>query len=158
MLALNTWRYFVSWPATTGAYHEFYVADTHIGEVVQRLTSSADAPATGYQIFLPQARGDNEVLDYLTYGIAVRSFVKGRATATQCGGALLIAYGQQPDADMQQARRVLGPRALIIGAGPRSPLDGRTEFVIYSCDATARPFVARALERDDAFNMTMLEQ
>jgi 4-amino-4-deoxy-L-arabinose transferase-like glycosyltransferase len=158
VLALNTWRYFVTWPATTGAYHEFYVADTHIGEVVQRLASTAGSPATGYQIFLPQARGDNEVLDYLTYGIAVHSFVKGRAVATQCGGALLIAYDIQPAADMQQARRVLGPSAMIVGAGPHSPLDGRPEFVIYSCDATARPFVTRALGRDDAFNATMSGQ
>jgi 4-amino-4-deoxy-L-arabinose transferase-like glycosyltransferase len=145
VLALNSWRYFVAWPATTGAYHEFYVADTHIGEVVQRLTKSADAPATGYQIFLPQARGENEVLDYLTYGIGVRSFVKGRATATQCGGAVLIAYGEKPDADMQQARRVLGSSAMIIGTGPRSPLDGRPEFVLYGCDPAMRLVVARAL-------------
>ncbi|MEO7909607.1 MAG: glycosyltransferase family 39 protein [Roseiflexaceae bacterium] len=158
VLVLNTWRYFVTWPSTTGAYHEFYVADTHIGEVVQRLASSPDSPAIGYQIFLPQARGANEVLDYLTYGINVRSFVKGQATATQCGEALLFAYGIQPATDMQQARRVLGPSAMIIGAGPRSPLDGQPEFVIYGCDATARPFVARALDRDAAINVTMLEQ
>jgi 4-amino-4-deoxy-L-arabinose transferase-like glycosyltransferase len=158
VLALNSWRYFVTWPATTGAYHEFYVADTHIGEVVQRLASAADSSATGYQIFLPQARGDNEVLDYLTYGIAVHSAAKGRTVATQCGSALLIAYGVQSAIDMQQAYRVLGLSAMIVGVGPRSPIDGRPEFVIYGCDATARPFVARALERDDAFNITMLEQ
>jgi 4-amino-4-deoxy-L-arabinose transferase-like glycosyltransferase len=158
VLALNSWRYFVTWPATTGAYHEFYVADTHIGQVVQRLTSSTDAPPTGYEIFLPQARGENEVLDYLTYGLGVRSFVKGRATATQCGGALLIAYGEKPDDDMQQARRVLGSSAMIIGAGPRSPLDGRPEFVLYSCDPAMRLVVAHALERDNAFNLITFKQ
>jgi hypothetical protein len=158
VLALNTWRYFVAWPATTGAYHEFYVADTHIGEVVQRLANTVGSSAKGYQIFLPQARGDNEVLDYLTYGIAVHSSVKGRAAAAHCGEALLIAYGIQPAADMQQARRVLGPGAMIVGEGPRSPLDGRPEFVIYGCDATVRPFVAGALTREDAFSMTTLEQ
>jgi 4-amino-4-deoxy-L-arabinose transferase-like glycosyltransferase len=157
-LVLNTWRYFVAWPATAGAYHEFYVADTHIGEVVQRLAQSADSSVKGYQIFLPQARGDNEVLDYLTYGIAVHSSAKGRAVAAQCGGSLLIAYGLQPAADMQQAHRVLGPSAMIVGAGPRSPIDGRPEFVIYGCDATARPLVARALVRDDTFGVTMLNQ
>jgi hypothetical protein len=30
--------------------------------------------------------------------------------------------------------------------------------VIYSCDATARPIVARALGLDDAFNGTILKQ
>ncbi len=158
VLALNTWRYFVTWPATTGAYHEFYVADTHIGEVAQRLASTAGSSATGYQIFLPQARGDNEVLDYLTYGIAVHSSVKGRSAVAQCGRALLIAYGVQPAADLQQARRVLGPGAMIVGEGPRSPLDERPEFVVYGCDATMRRFVARALMSEDSFSVTMLEQ
>ena len=158
VLALNTWRYFVTWPASTGAYHEFYVADTHIGEVVQRLARSAGSSAKGYQIFLPQVQGDNEVLDYLTYGIAVHSAAKGRSVAAQCGGALLIAYGIQPAADVQQARRVLGPGALVIGEGPRSPLDGKPEFVIYACDTTARPVVARALDRDGTFGVTMLGQ
>jgi len=157
VLALNTWRYFVIWPATTGAYDAFYVADTHIGEVVQRIARSADSPAHGYQIFLPQARGDNEVLDYLTYGIAIHSSAKGRAAA-QCGGALLFAYGIQPSADLQQARRVLGPGAMIVGQGPRSPLDGRHEFVVYGCDATARPFVARAITIEDTFSITRAEQ
>jgi hypothetical protein len=157
VLALNTWRYFVIWPATTGAYDAFYVADTHIGEVVQRIARSAGSSAQGYQIFLPQARGDNEVLDYLTYGIAVHSSAKGLAAA-QCDGALLFAYGIQPSADMQQARRVLGPSAMIVGQGPRSPLDGRPEFVVYGCDATARPFVARALMIEDTFGITMVEQ
>jgi hypothetical protein len=114
--------------------------------------------ATGYRIFLPQARGDNEVLDYLTYGIAVHSAAKGRTVGTQCGGALLIAYGVQPVTDMQQAHRVLGPNAMIVGAGPRSPIDSRPEFVIYGCDTTARAIVARALNRDDTFNITKLEQ
>src|SRR4029079_7200492 len=82
--ALSTWRYFVTGPATTGAYHAFYVADTHIGEVVQRLASIAGSSVKGYQIFLPQARGDNEVLDFLTYGMAVHSSAKGRAAAL-CG-------------------------------------------------------------------------
>ncbi len=158
VLVLNTWRYFVSWPATTGAYHEFYVADTHIGEIVQHLASNADLSSAGYQIFLPQARGDNEVLDYLTYGIAVHSSAKGRVVAAQCSRSLLIAYGIQPASDMQQARRVLGPGAMIIGAGPRSPLDGRPEFVVYGCDATTRPFVARALTIDDTFSAIVFEQ
>jgi hypothetical protein len=157
-LALNAWRYYVTWPASTGAYHEFYVADTHIGEFVQRLSSAAGSSAQGYQIFLPQAHGENEVLDYLTYGLPVRSFVKGRATASQCSGSLLIAYGLQPEADLQQARRVLGPSALIVGSGPRSPLDGRPEFTIYSCDATARPSVAQALEQVSAYNLAMLNR
>jgi 4-amino-4-deoxy-L-arabinose transferase-like glycosyltransferase len=158
VLALNTWRYFVTWPATAGAYHAFYVADTHIGEVVQRLASTAGWSAKDYQIFLPQARGDNEVLDYLTYGMAVHSAAKGRSAAAQCGEALLIAYGIQPAADLQQARRVLGPGAMIVGAGPRSPLDRRPEFVIYGCDVAVRPFVARALDREDMFSVTILEQ
>jgi hypothetical protein len=157
VLALNTWRYFVAWPATTGAYNAFYVADTHIGEVVQRIARSADLPAQSYQIFLPQTRGDNDVLDYLTYGIAVHSSAKGRAAA-QCGGALLFAYGIQPSADMQQAHRVLGPDVMIVGQGPRSPLDGRPEFVVYGCDATLRPFVARALTIVDTFSVTRVEQ
>jgi 4-amino-4-deoxy-L-arabinose transferase-like glycosyltransferase len=157
VLALNSWRYFVSWPATAGAYDAFYVADTHIGEAVQRLGSSAGASSQGYQIFLPQARGDNEVLDYLTYGIAVHSAAKGRAAA-QCGSALLIAYGIEPAEDMRQARRVLGPGAQIVGAGPRSPVDGRPEFLVYGCDATLRPLIARALRIEDTFNITMLEQ
>ena len=98
------------------------------------------------------------MLDYLTYGLPVRSFVKGRATATQCSGSLLIAYGLQPEADMQQARRVLGPSAMIVGSGPRSPLDGRPEFTIYSCDATARESVAQALDQGSAFGMIVLKQ
>jgi hypothetical protein len=155
VLALNTWRYFVAWPATTSAYDAFYVADTHIGEAAQRLAGSAGS--SGYQIFLPQARGDNEVLDYLTYGMPVHSSAKGRV-ATQCGRALLFAYGLDPFADMQQARRILGASVMIVGSGPRSPIDGRPEFVIYGCDAKVRPFVARALTVEDTFGVTMLKQ
>jgi 4-amino-4-deoxy-L-arabinose transferase-like glycosyltransferase len=157
VLGMNTWRYFVTWPATIDAYDAFYVADTHIGEAVQRIARTAGSSANSYQIFLPQVRGDNEVLDYLTYGIAVHSSAKGRAAA-QCGRALLFAYGKEPDADMRQARRVLGPSALIVGQGPRSPIDGRPEFVVYGCDPQLRPFVAQALDRDDTFGVTMLEQ
>jgi 4-amino-4-deoxy-L-arabinose transferase-like glycosyltransferase len=157
VLALNSWRYYVTWPATADAYDAFYVADTHIGEVVQRIARSAGSSANGYEIFLPKVRGDNEVLDYLTHGIAVRSSAKGRAAA-QCGRAVLFAYGKEPAADLRQARRVLGPGALIVGQGPRSPIDGRAEFVVYGCDPTLRPFVARALDSDSAFGVTMLEQ
>jgi hypothetical protein len=71
---------------------------------------------------------------------------------------LLFAYGKQPAADLRQARRVLGPGALIVGQGPRSPIDGRPEFVVYGCDPTLRPFVARALDSDQIFGVTMLEQ
>jgi hypothetical protein len=160
VLALNTWRYFVLWPSSTGAYHEFYVADTHIGEAAQRLAHTAAVSAQSYQIFLPQARGDNEVLDYLTYGMAVRSASKGRSAAAQCGSAVLFAYGLQPDQDVQQARRALGPSAMIVGTGPRSPLDGRPEFVVYGCDAAQRALVARALDLDSdaTFGVTMLHE
>jgi 4-amino-4-deoxy-L-arabinose transferase-like glycosyltransferase len=158
VLALNAWRYNVTWPSSPGAYHEFYVAETHIGEVVRRLAHAADTSSQDYQIFLPQAHGENEVLDYLTYGLPVRSFVKGRATATQCSGSLLIAYGLQPAADLQQAQRVLGPSAIIVGSGPRSPLDGRPEFTIYSCDASARASVAEALDQVSEYNLAVLNQ
>jgi hypothetical protein len=94
-------------------------------------------------------------LDYLTDGITVHSSAKGRV-ADQCGQALLFAYGMKPDADMRQARRVLGPDAMIVGAGPRSPLDGRPEFVVYGCGATSLPFVARVLAIDDAFGTTVM--
>jgi hypothetical protein len=46
----------------------------------------------------------------------------------------------------------------IVGAGPRSPIDGMPEFVIYGCDATMRPFVAYALTIEDIFGVTTLEQ
>jgi hypothetical protein len=46
-LVLNTWRYFVAWPATPQAYAEFYVADTRIGAAARQLALAPEIAANG---------------------------------------------------------------------------------------------------------------
>jgi len=155
VLALNGWRYFVAWPATTRAYQEFYVAETHTGDAVQRLAGMGNPSASGYRVFLPHPRGDNDVLDYLTYGIAVESYLKQRFAASQGAQVLLITYGASA-LKPEQVRRLLGSSAMLVDEGPRSPLDGRPEFLVYGRDAAAREFVIRALTSQGEQPMTPL--
>jgi len=143
VLALNGWRYFVAWPATPPAYLEFYVGQTHIGEAAQQL---ARAPELNrYQVFVSANLDDSDVIDYLTFGSDVRKFDGSRLWLGPGDQALLILRGNRPADD--QARRILGAGALMIGEGPRSPVSGRPEFVIYARDAAAAPAVARVLAR-----------
>jgi hypothetical protein len=140
-LGLNGARYFVAWPATPKAYEEFFVAETHIGEVVQRLSQQPELRANGYRIFLPAGASRNEVLRYLTTGIDLGTFADGQLPAAEGDRALLIDYGGQQPA----ARRALGADTVLLGAGPISPLTGLPEFEVYGRGDEARPAVERAL-------------
>jgi 4-amino-4-deoxy-L-arabinose transferase-like glycosyltransferase len=143
VLALNGLRYFVIWPATPKAYEEFYVADTHIGEVTQLLARAPDLSAKGYRIFLPAEPHDDDVLGYLTSGVDVGTF-DGQALSQAPGDhALLIVYGDLSAAAAAQARQALGPGGSELGTGPLSPLSGRPEFVIYG----RGPEAARAVDQ-----------
>ncbi len=55
-LALNGVRYFVAWPHSPQAYEEFFVAETHAGELIQRLVAQPKIQADGYQIYAGQCR------------------------------------------------------------------------------------------------------
>jgi 4-amino-4-deoxy-L-arabinose transferase-like glycosyltransferase len=136
LLALNGWRYFVAWPATLPAYEEFYVADTHIGEAAQRLASAPELAAGHYHVFVFGARGDNDVLDYLTSDAAI-GMVDGDHLSVQPGDQpLLIMHGDRPTAD--QAQRILGNDVTLLAMGPRSPTSDQPEFVIYGRGAAAQ--------------------
>jgi hypothetical protein len=143
IVSLNVWRYFVVWPATLPAYSEFYVADTAIGELAQALAGAPEFASRGYQVFIPAARSD-EVLKYLTSGLEVGTFEGAYFSKRPGEHALLIAYGRLSAPERAQALQALGVGAKQLGEGPRSPLDGLPEFVIYGHDDAA-PAVARVL-------------
>ena len=50
-LTLNGVRYFVTWPNSPKAYEEFFVAETHASELIQRLVAQPEIQAGGYQIY-----------------------------------------------------------------------------------------------------------
>jgi hypothetical protein len=139
-LALNVTRYFVTWPAAPKAYEEFFVAETHLGEVVQRLASEPGLQASGYRIFVPESAAKSDVLRYLTTGIELRTFGDAPQATLASERSLLI-----DDSDQQAADRLIGHDMELLGSGPISPLTGRPEFAIYGRGAEARQAVARAL-------------
>jgi 4-amino-4-deoxy-L-arabinose transferase-like glycosyltransferase len=143
-VALNVTRYFVVWPAAPKAYEEFFVAETHIGEVAQRLAAMPDVQAYGYRIFVPKSAARNDVLRYLTTGIEIGTFADDRAATQASDGSLLIAVVEQQE-DQLAARRLLGDDIAPLGTGPISPLTGKPEFVIYGRGTQAQQVVARAL-------------
>ena len=77
-LALNGARYFVAWPQSPKAYEEFFVAETHAGELIQRLVAQPEIQAGGYQIYVPASAVNNDVVRYLTSGIALETFAHSR--------------------------------------------------------------------------------
>jgi 4-amino-4-deoxy-L-arabinose transferase-like glycosyltransferase len=139
-LALNLTRYFVTWPAAPKAYEEFFVAETHLGEVVQRLAGEAGQQASNYRIFVPRSAAKSDVLRYLTTGIELGTFEDERQATPAGKRSLLIVEG-----DQEAAGKLIGRDMELLGAGPISPLTGRPEFAIYGRGAEARQAVARAL-------------
>ena len=130
-LAINAARYFVLWPASPGAYREFYVADTHMGEVARALARMPDLEAAGYRVFVQIRSGTDDVVSYLIGDTGVGTY-DGRSLSAPPGArALLIAKASsQIDTD-ERARQLLGANARRLGVGPSSPTSGRPEFVVY---------------------------
>ncbi|MEP7190736.1 MAG: hypothetical protein ABI901_16215, partial [Roseiflexaceae bacterium] len=144
VLILNGGRYFVAWPSAPKAYEEFFVAETHAGELIQRLAAQPEIKAGDYQIYVPAGAVTSDVLRYLTNGIRLETFSHSRLTAPAGEHALLIDIGQQTS-DPQALRLALGNGATLLGAGPISPLSGRPEWTIYGRGPAAAQAVARAL-------------
>jgi len=143
-LMLNGARYFVLWPQSPQAYEEFFVAETHAGELIQRLASQPEIQAGGYQIYVPASAIKSDVVRYLTSGIPLETFAHNRLSTPAGDNALLIDIGDQTD-DPQALRRALGDGATLLGSGPISPLSGKPEWMIYGRSPAAAQAVARAL-------------
>ncbi|MEO7913094.1 MAG: glycosyltransferase family 39 protein, partial [Roseiflexaceae bacterium] len=143
-LTLNGMRYFVGWRASPKAYEEFFVAETHAGELIQRLVAQPEIQAGSYQIYVPAGAATNDVLRYLTSGIQLETFAHSRLTTPAREHALLIDIGEQTS-DPQALLRALGNGAALLGTGPISPLSGKPEWTIYGGGSTATQAVTRAL-------------
>ena len=141
---LNGARYFVLWPQSPQAYEEFFVAETHAGELIQRLASQPEIQAGGYQIYVPASAIKSDVVRYLTSGIPLETFAHNRLSTPAGDNALLIDIGDQTD-DPQALSRALGDGAALLGSGPISPLSGKPEWMIYGRSPAAAQAVARAL-------------
>lgn len=146
VLLLNGLRYFVAWPARNQVYEQFYVADTHIGLLAQRLARDPLLAAGGYRLFIPSGPGDASVLNYLSFGLAVEHYDGQSLTVPPGDRAILIAYGELPPGDVERAAVALGPAAQQLGLGPRSPLTGQPEYVVFGVGDVARAAVQRALD------------
>jgi hypothetical protein len=143
-LALNGARYFVVWPASPKAYEEFFVAETHAGELIQRLVAQPEIQAGGYQIYVPAGALRDDVLRYLTSGIALNTFAHNRLAVPAGDRALLIDIGDQ-QGDSQALRQTLGDGAALLASGPMSPLSGKPEWTLYGRGPEAAQAAARAL-------------
>jgi hypothetical protein len=143
-LTLNGARYFVTWPQSPQAYAEFFVAETHAGELIQRLAAQPEIQAGSYQIYVPADAIKSDVIRYLTSGIALETFVHSRLSTPAGDNALLIDIGEQ-SSDPQALRQALGAGAALLGSGPISPLNGKPEWTIYGRGAAAAQAVAHAL-------------
>jgi 4-amino-4-deoxy-L-arabinose transferase-like glycosyltransferase len=129
LLAVNSWRYFVAWPATLPAYQEYDVANTHIGAVAQQLASAPELVPGHYHVLIYTTSDDNDVLNYLMSGFSIQTTKADHLLLPAGEQPLLIMRGNRPTAD--QAYHILGDSATLIGTGPRSPVSGQPEFVIY---------------------------
>ena len=143
-LMLNGARYFVAWPHSPQAYEEFFVAETHASELIQRLAAQPAIQAGSYQIYVPANALNSDVVRYLTNGVALETFAHNRLSAPAGDNALLIDIDDQSD-DPQALRRALGDGAALLGTGPISPLSGKPEWTIYGRGAAAAQAVARAV-------------
>lgn len=143
-LALNGARYFVAWPASPKAYEEFSVAETHAGELIQRLAAQPEIRGGQLQIYVPAEAAQTDVLRYLSNGIALHSFEYGRLALPAGEQVLLIEIGDQASTP-EAVAAALGSGAGQIASGPVSPLSGRAEWVIYGRGPDAAQAVAQAL-------------
>jgi hypothetical protein len=143
-LTLNGVRYFVTWPSSPKAYDEFFVAETHAGEIIQRLVAQPEIQTGSYQIYVPAVAVTSDVVRYLTNGIRLETFAHNRLTTPAGEHALLIDIGEQPS-DPQALGQALGNGATLLGSGPISPLSGKPEWTIYGRGSAAAQAVARAL-------------
>jgi hypothetical protein len=143
-LALNGARYFVAWPHSPQAYEEFFVAETHAGELIQRLAAQPEIQAGGYQIYVPASAIQSDVVRYLTSGVELETFAHSRLSTPAGDNALLIDIGDEPS-DPQALRQALGDGVALLGSGPVSPLSGKPEWTIYGRGPAAAQAVARAL-------------
>jgi 4-amino-4-deoxy-L-arabinose transferase-like glycosyltransferase len=143
-LLLNGARYFIAWPQSPQAYEEFFVAETHAGELIQRLAAQPQIRDGGYRIYVPAGAEKNDVVRYLTSGIALETFAHNQLSTPAGDRALLIDIGDQTG-DPQALRQALGDGAELLGTGPISPLSGTPEWAIYGRGPAAAQAVARAL-------------
>ena len=93
---------------------------------------------------MPAGAVSNDVVRYLTSGIALETFAHSRLSTPAHDNALLIDFGDQTD-DPQALRRALGDGAALLRSGPISPLSGKPEWTIYGRGPAAAQAVARAL-------------
>jgi len=144
LLTVNSWRYFVAWPATLPAYQEYDVANTHIGAVAQQLASSPALIADHYRVFIYTTSDDNDVLNYLMSGFPIQTAKADRLLLPAGERPLLIMRGNRPTAD--QANHILGDSTTLIATGPRSPVSGQPEFVIYGRGAPGQAVTSELAE------------
>lgn len=145
IVGLNGWRYFVEWPAQPKVIEQFYVADTQIGLLAQRLLADQTFAARGGQLFIPGAAGDDAVLRYLTGGLDLPRHEAGQLSRPPGAQALLLAYGDRSDMPPEQAGQALGPAAQRLALGPPMPATGRPAYVVYGVGDVAAGALRRAL-------------
>ena len=126
------------------AYEEFVVAETHAGEIIQRLVAQPEIQAGGYKIYVPASAVKSDVLRYMTSEITLATFAHSRLTTPAGDLAALIDIGDQTS-DPQDLRHALGDGAALLGSGPISPFSGKPEWTIYGRGPAVVQAVARAL-------------
>jgi hypothetical protein len=94
---------------------------------------------------VPAAPHDRDVLNYLTEGLDIGSFEGARLSAPPGDRALLLAYGDTPQAEREAARRALGAGAAQLGVAPAGRPGGPPEFIVYGRGPEAPQVVARVL-------------
>lgn len=145
ILLLNGVRYFVVWPALRSTYEQFYIAETHIGNLAQRLARDPAVQSQATRLYVPTGPSADEMVQYLTADLPVGGFDGAALTPAPGPSALLLAYGDNPKVPPERAAQALGPGAQQLAIGPRSPLTGNPEYVLYGLGGDAAQIAQRAL-------------
>ena len=145
ILLLNGVRYFVVWPALPSTYEQFYIAETHIGDLAQRLARDPAVQSQATRLYVPSGPSTDEMVQYLTAELPVGGFDGAALMPAPGPSALLIAYGDNPKVPPERAAQALGPGAQQLALGPRSPLTGNPEYVLYGLGESAAQIAQRAL-------------
>ncbi|KPV52287.1 hypothetical protein SE17_16385 [Kouleothrix aurantiaca] len=145
ILALNGVRYFLIWPALPSTYEQFYIAETHIGDLAQRLARDPAVQSQATRLYVPTGPSTDEMVQYLTAELPVGGFDGAALTPAPGPSALLIAYGDNPKVPPERAAQALGPGAQQLALGPRSPLTGNPEYVLYGLGDAAAQIARRVI-------------
>lgn len=120
-------------------WRSFYPTHTQIGRYIRGLADSDGAAATG-DIYVDDKLAQNAVMQYLTSGLPVQTFVMGRLPQQQTlsSQARFVVSGYTYQRDLPQLVRAYNLDPAPLGYGP--PLPGTTQpsFVIYGPRAAAR--------------------